>query len=250
MEVGVPVAAGVEVGVPVPVGDLDDPEVAGAVRVATAAVVEAEAVPEVGVPEVADLVVGVPVEVEDLEGPEALVAGVAKVVTEVVVGAGRPTGVVETANLEAGVKEVLEDTVEEVKVLEGMVVLEDSPRTLQRHSLLEGSREDFLTELEPGPAREAQMAVAKVASEVDPREAGEAVLVAAAVAVQEEVGEAVLELETHKEAGEEEVGKSSQLQQLFRSFFNCSTLVYLALSSNKYFQKTKCYNIKNSKANL
>lgn len=226
MEVGVPEAAGVEVGVPMPVGDLDDPEVAGAVREATAAVVGVEAAPEVGVPEVVDLVVGVPVEVGDLEGPEALVAGVAKVVTEVVVGAGRPTGVVETANLEAGVKEVLEDTVEEVKVLEGMVVLEGSPRTLQRHSLLEGSREDFLTELEPGPAREAQTAVARVATEVGPREAGEAVLVAAAVAVPEEVGEAVLELQAHKEAGEEEVGKPPQLQQLFRSFFNCSTLVY------------------------
>lgn len=209
-EVGVPEAAGEEVGVPVPVGDLDDPEVAGTVREAMATVVEVEAVPEVGVLEVVDLVVGVPVEVGDLEGPEALVAGVAKVVTEVVVGAGRPTGVVETANLEAGVKEVLEDTVEEVKVLEG------SPRTLQLHSLLEGSREDFLTELEPGPAREAQMAVARVATEVGLREAGEAVLVAAVVAVPEEVGEAVLELEAHKEAGEEEVGKSPQLQQLFR----------------------------------
>lgn len=214
VKVGVPVAAGVEVGVPVPVGDLDDPGVAGAVREATAVAVELEAVPEVGVPEVADLVVGVPVELEDLEGPEALVAGEAKVVTEVVVGAGRPT------------EEVLEDTAEEVKVLEGMVVLEGSPRTLQRHSLLEGSREDFLTELEPGPAREAQMVVARVATEVGPREAGEAVLVAVAVAVPEEVGEAVLELEAHKEAGEEEVGKSPQLQQLFRSLLNCSTLVY------------------------
>lgn len=237
MEVGVPEAAEVEVGVPVPVGDLDDPEVlvAGEVREAMATVVGVEAVPEVGVPEVADLVVGVPVEVEDLDGPEALGAGVAKAVTEVAAGAGRPTGVVETANPEAGVKEVLEDTVEEVKVLEGVVVSEDSPLTLQRDSLLEGSREDCLTELEPGPAREAPMAEARVATEEVPREAGVAVLVAVAVVVPEEVGEVVLELETHKGAGEEEVGKFSRLQlTAFQVNFQLLNLSILVLPSNTF----------------
>lgn len=211
MEVGVPEMVEVEAGVQVPVEDLDDPEglVAGEVRKATATVVEVEAVPGDGVPEVADLEVGVPVEVGDLDGPEALVAGVAREVTEVAAGAGRPT---ETANPEAGDKEVLEDTVEEVEVSEGVVVLEGSPRTLQRDSLQEGNREDCPTEPGPGPAREALMAEARVALEEGPREAGVAVLVAVAVAVPGEVGEVVPELEALKVAGEEVVGKSPQLQ--------------------------------------